>query len=183
MSGRYLLTPPRRALAVDISWDLGCFGLLDQLRTVLSHDEASGNQIGHAPPDCPHIGCAIGVETLEPLAVKAISCPAIKQNDAPVELPVQVLVGTSTYGERTPPFTLPYSSSTGLPFSTAMGSARGGAVPLRTHSSRFRKAALNATLLGKRLRGPSLQSIGGTGMPALVMSAEAAANVSSSGVA
>ena len=37
--------------------------------------------------------------------------------------------------------------------------------------------------LGKRLRGPSLQFIGGTGTPALTMSADVAAKLSSSGVA
>src|ERR1043166_10118588 len=107
----------------------------------------------------------------------------MKQNDAPVELPVQLLLGTSTNGERTPPLALPYWSRTGLPFSTTIGSARGGAIPFRTHSSRFRSAALNARLFGKRLRGPSLHSIGGTITPALMMSAGAAAKLSSSGVA
>jgi len=34
----------------------------------------------------------------------------MKQNDAPVELPNQVLVGTSTNGERSPPVTFPYAA-------------------------------------------------------------------------
>src|SRR5277367_5354241 len=97
------------------------------------------------------------------------------QKDSPVELPNQVLTGTSTNGERTPPVTLPDLSRTGAPFSTRIGSALGGGTPLRTDKSRFRKIALNATLLGKRLRGPSLQAMGGTARPAFTMSSDAAA--------
>src|SRR5712671_7621218 len=98
----------------------------------------------------------------------------MRQNDGPVELPFQVLVGTSTNGERTPPRTLPKSSSTGLPSTTAIESACGGAMPLRTHKSKFRNDALNARLLGKRLRGPSLHAIGGTARPPFSRSAGAA---------
>src|SRR5262245_12585766 len=105
----------------------------------------------------------------------------MRQNDGPVEFPLQVLVGTSKNGDRTPPRTLPYSSKTGLPSVTAMGSTRGGDVPFRTHSSRLRNDALKKRLLGKRLRGPSLQSIGGTARPPLSISAGAAANRNSSG--
>ena len=43
--------------------------------------------------------------------------------------------------------------------------------------------ASNATLVGKRLRGPSLQLAGGTSRPACVMSAGRAEKYSSSGVA
>src|SRR5215213_3982747 len=98
----------------------------------------------------------------------------MKQNEAPVELPAHVLVGTSTYGERSPPVTLPKRSSTGSPPATAIGAAWGGARPARTQRSRLRKAALKWIELGNRLRGPSLQDAGGTGRPALRMSAGAA---------
>src|SRR6185295_17104126 len=98
----------------------------------------------------------------------------MKQNDAPVEEPVHVAVGTSTNGERTPPVRLPNSSSTGLPFSTRTGSAWGAGIPLRTHSSSARQAALKPKLLGNRLRGPSWQLIGGTARPAFTRSAGAA---------
>src|SRR5690242_4224164 len=107
----------------------------------------------------------------------------MKQNESPVEEPDHTAVGTSTKGERTPPVRFPNSSSTGLPFSTWTGSACGGGVPLPTHSSRFRHAALNNRLLGKRLRGPSLQFMGGTVLPAFTISAGAAEKFSSSGVA
>src|ERR1041385_1059680 len=89
------------------------------------------------------------------------------------ELANHVLVGTSRYGERRPPCTLPNWSSTGaggVP-ETRIGSAWGGAMPWRTHQSRLRTAASKKMLLGKRLRGPSLQAPGGTGRPALMMSA------------
>src|SRR5947209_2678380 len=107
------------------------------------------------------------------------------QNEGPVELPNHVLVGTSRYGERRPPCTLPNSSRTGvggLP-ETRIGSAWGGAIPKRTHQSRLRSAASKKMLLGKRLRGPSLHDPGGTARPALTMSAGAAEYNSSSGVA
>src|SRR3954463_9114810 len=100
----------------------------------------------------------------------------MKQNDAPVELPNQVLVGTSRYGERRPPWTLPNWSNTGaagVP-ATRIGSEGGGAIPRRTHRSRLRTAASKKMLLGKRLRGPSLQDAGGTSRPALTMSADVA---------
>src|SRR4029453_9178105 len=99
----------------------------------------------------------------------------MKQNEAPVALPNQVLVGTSTYGERTPPTTLPCSSSTGwlLPVSWIIRPG-GGGVPLRTQASRFCSIASNSTPVGKRLRVPSLQANGGTGRPDLTMSSELA---------
>src|SRR3954452_25259951 len=105
----------------------------------------------------------------------------MKQNDAPVAVPSHLLVGTSTNGERRPPWTLPNSSSRGAPFSTRIGAACGGARPSRTHKSRFWSAALKWIELGNRLRGPSLHSIGGTARPALMMSAGAAEEKSSSG--
>src|SRR3954465_4468029 len=105
----------------------------------------------------------------------------MKQNEAPVEFPVHVLVGTSRYGERSPPRTLPYGSRTGWPSFTSIGSACGGGVPWRTHWSRLRNAASKKMWLGKRLRGPSLQSIGGTLRPAFSMSAGAAGEDSPSG--
>src|ERR1044071_137080 len=98
------------------------------------------------------------------------------QNEGPVELPNHVLGGTSRYGDRRPPCTLPNSSSTGaggLP-ETTIGSAWGGAMPPRTHQSRLRSAASKKMLLGKRLRGPSLHAPGGTARPALMMSVDAA---------
>src|SRR5947207_690066 len=98
----------------------------------------------------------------------------MKQNEAPVELPNQVLVGTSTNGERSPPVTLPNASSTGAPLTTLMKSACGGGRCWRTHRSRFVIAASKWIELGKRLRGPSLQEAGGTLRPALMMSAGAA---------
>src|ERR1044071_3044056 len=105
------------------------------------------------------------------------------QNDAPVEFPNHVLVRTSTNGDRTPPFTFPTPSSTGDPFSTWINADAGGAIPFLTHKSRFCKIALNAPLLGNRLRAPSLHSIGGTSRLALTISAGAAAKLNSSGVA
>src|SRR4051812_9910505 len=107
----------------------------------------------------------------------------MKQNDAPVEDPNHVLVGTSTNGERSPPVTLPNASSTGALPVTAIGSPCGGGTSRRTHRSRLRSAASKWIELGKRLRGPSLQLAGGTARPALTMSAGAAEKYSSSGVA
>src|SRR6476620_6758567 len=107
----------------------------------------------------------------------------MRQNDGPVELPYHVLVGASTNGDRMPPTTLPKRSSTGLPSSTRIGSARGAGVPVRTQLSSFLRLALKAGQFGKRLRGPSLQSIGGTARPPFSMSADAPAKLSSSGVA
>src|SRR3954451_21943224 len=96
----------------------------------------------------------------------------MKQKEAPVALPYHVLVGTSRYGVRYPPVTLPTWSSTGwLLAVTLMNSERGGATPVRTQPSRFCRIASKAMLVGKRLRGPSLQLIAGTGIPAAVMSA------------
>src|SRR5437762_1977675 len=116
-------------------------------------------------------------------ASNGFSFPAIKQKESPVEAPDQIEVGASIKGERTPPVTFPNWSITGLPFSTRIGSACGAGIPVRTHSTRLCHAALKPMLLGKRLRGPSLQFIGGTDRPALMMSAGAAENWSSSGVA
>ena len=95
----------------------------------------------------------------------------MKQNEAPVAAPNHVDVGTSTYGERTPPTTLPCSSTTVVLLTRWIHSARGGAMPVRTQRSRFCRIASNETLVGKRLRGPSLQFIGGGVRPALTMSA------------
>ncbi len=81
-----------------------------------------------------------------------------------------MLVGTSRNGERRPPVTLPKASSTGWPFCTTIGSACGGAIPESTHSSRFRRNASKKMWLGNRLRGPSLQFMGGGVRPALMMS-------------
>src|SRR3954470_12911094 len=107
----------------------------------------------------------------------------MKQNDAPVEVPFQVEVGTSRYGERSPPCTLPNWSSTGWPFCTTIGEPGGGGTSLRTQESRFFRMASKKIELGNRLRGPSLQFAGGTARPPLMMSAGAAANSSSVGVA
>src|SRR5512143_3090569 len=98
----------------------------------------------------------------------------MKQNEDPVELAYHVLVGTSRYGERRPPVTLPKASSTGWPFTTLITAPGGGAMPESTHCSRFRMNASKKMWLGNRLRGPSLQFMGGTGRPALTMSAGAA---------
>src|SRR4051794_18302468 len=98
----------------------------------------------------------------------------MKQKDAPVELPNHVLVGTSRYGERSPPWTLPKRSSTGAPSATRIGSERGGATPSRTHRSRLRSAASKKIALGNLLRGPWSQLIGGTSRPAWTMSAGSA---------
>src|SRR5829696_2424342 len=99
----------------------------------------------------------------------------MKQNDAPVALPNQVLVGTSTYGERTPPTTLPCTSTTGvLGVASSIIRPGGGGVPLRTQLSRFCSMASNRTPVGKRLRVPSLHANGGTGRPALTMSSDRA---------
>src|SRR5436305_14624894 len=95
------------------------------------------------------------------------------QNEGPVELPNHVLVGTSRYGERRPPCTLPNSSSTGaggLP-ETRIGSAWGGELPRRTHQSRLRSPAAKKMLLGKRLGRPSLHDPGRAARPALLMAA------------
>src|SRR4051812_26066189 len=107
----------------------------------------------------------------------------MKQKDSPVELPDHTAVGTSRKGERTPPMRFPNGSRTGFPFSTFTGSACGAGVPFSTHSVRSRQIALKPTELGNRLRGPSLQLIGGTVRPALTISAGAAAKLSSFGVA
>src|SRR3954471_13716527 len=93
------------------------------------------------------------------------------QNDAPVLLANHVLVGTSRYGERRPPTTLPNWSRTGFPFSTRMSRPGGAGRPYRDQRSMFRSAASMKMRFGKRLRGPSLQLIGGTSRPAATMSA------------
>src|SRR5918998_248154 len=98
----------------------------------------------------------------------------MKQKDAPVAEPNHVLVGTSTYGERKPPTTLPNSSSTGRPFSTRIGAARGGGSSSRTHRSRLRNAASKWMELGTRLLAPSWQAPAGTERPARTMSSGAA---------
>src|SRR5207253_9385151 len=103
-----------------------------------------------------------------------LSFPAMKQKDGPVEAPDHTAVGTSRKGERTPPIRLPNGSRAGIPSTTFTGSACGGGIPLLTHPVRFRQAALKPTALGKRLRGPSLQLIGGTIRPALTISEGAA---------
>src|SRR3954454_22758159 len=92
------------------------------------------------------------------------------QNDAPVWLANQVLVGTSRYGERSPPRTLPNWSRTGLEFSTRMSWPGGAGIRARDHRSMFCSAASTKMRFGNRLRGPWLQLIGGTAWPAAVMS-------------
>src|SRR5437667_8785515 len=98
----------------------------------------------------------------------------MKQKDCPVEAPDHTAVGTSRKGDRTPPVRLPNWSRIGFPFSTFTSSARGAGIPFRTHSVRLCQAELKPTELGNRLRGPSLQFIGGTIRPALTISAGAA---------
>jgi hypothetical protein len=56
-------------------------------------------------------------------------------------------------------------------------------MPSLTHESRLRMTASEKMLLGKRLRGPSLQLSGGGVRPALTMSSGAGPKYSSSGVA
>jgi hypothetical protein len=66
------------------------------------------------------------IQLAQPRLVERHLVAGVKQNDAPVELPNHVLVGTSTNGERRPPTTLPNWSSTAAPF--GQGSDRHGAV-------------------------------------------------------
>src|SRR4030095_15492036 len=94
----------------------------------------------------------------------------MKQNDAPVALPNQVLVGTSRYGDRKPSTRLPNSSTTGTPSTTLMGAQRGGGTPSRPKRSRLARTASKKMLLGNRLRGPSLHAWGGTARPARTVS-------------
>ena len=94
----------------------------------------------------------------------------MKQNDAPVAVPNHVAVGTSTYGERTPPTTLPCSSSTGRVVDALdqLGARRRDA--RADPAVEVLQDRVERELVGKRLRGPSLQFIGGTVRPALTMS-------------
>jgi hypothetical protein len=62
-----------------------------------------------------------------------------------------------------------------------MSSARGAGSPSRDQRSMFCSAASMKIAFGKRLRGPSLQLIGGTARPAARMSSGRAENRSSSG--
>ena len=138
-------------------------------------DETVTHEVRDVSCDLAHVLAVVLIQIEELRLVNGTSCPAMKQNEAPVEVPYHVLVGTSRNGERRPPVTLPKASSTGWPFCTTIRSPCGGAIPESTHSSRFRRNASKKMWLGNRLRGPSLHDIGGGVRPALMMSDGAAA--------
>ena len=154
--------------------DVGCRRFADQLLAIGASEEAVGDEVVHIARDCTDVGAVRRVELLDGRLVEGHLIAGDEAERRAGRRPSHVLVGTSTNGERRPPWTLPNSSSTGAPFSTRIGSACGGARPSRTHKSRFCSAALKWIELGNRLRGPSLHSIGGTARPALTMSAGAA---------
>jgi hypothetical protein len=98
--------------------------------------------------------------------VKTVVVPKSWQMIGPGWMPVNVAIGTSTCGVRTPPTPLPCSSvtiETGGPRFTSSRGANFGALPLRTHLFSAEIAAFTTKCCGPELIGKPQSRMPGTG--------------------